>query len=291
MKRSPSAFYLWLLLFGPLQAADATETDWINPSLGDWFVGSNWSGGAVPGYLSEAFIEKGGTALLNSPSGQVHELNVGVLRTYGGNGAGTLLLGSAGRLALTGGIIVGGSPFSGQIGNGTMIVSAGGKVDASGFSSSNMSIADYGPGSVTITDASSHIDLIHGQVQVGDGQQGAGSLKIQNGGELISSYGAIGSNSDSNGSVTVTGANSTWLMSDGIDIGRFGAGTLTISNGGSVRLESNEEPSFESGVGSSAGAIGTVTVTDAGSLWYAEQIFVGGVGQTIRPSALARSIS
>ena len=100
------------------------------------------------------------------------------------------------------------------------------------------------------------------------GSSGMGTLTIANGGTLSSSSifpnsfpGAlIGSSAGSQGTVTVTGAGSTWTNTAGLIVGDLGTGTLTIADGGTVR-------SGGASVGSLAGSQGTATVTGKGSTW------------------------
>ena len=68
------------------------------------------------------------------------------------------------------------------------------------------------------------------------GGQGTGILAIQDGGTVNSGGSSVGLTVGSNGTVTVTGAGSTWINgpSGGLNIGSFGTGTLTIANGGRV---------------------------------------------------------
>jgi len=97
------------------------------------------------------------------------------------------------------------------------------------------------------------------------GGQGTGTLAIQDGGTVNSGGGSIGQSAGSNGTVTVTGPGSSWIngLSGGLNIGGFGAGTLTIANGGTVINITN----FTANIGNGAGSQGAVTVTGAGSAW------------------------
>jgi len=69
-----------------MAATTMAQTTWTNPSLGNWFVSSNWSNG-VPG-SNGASIANGGTALISS----------------GGAGASNFSL-SDGQLLLSGGTL------------------------------------------------------------------------------------------------------------------------------------------------------------------------------------------
>jgi outer membrane autotransporter protein len=62
----------------------------------------------------------------------------------------------------------------------------------------------------------------------------------------------IGEFAGSQGTVTVTGANSTWSNLLGVNIGRLGAGTLTIANGGTVTGPIE--------IATNAGSIGTLNI-------------------------------
>ena len=66
------------------------------------------------------------------------------------------------------------------------------------------------------------------------GQSGVGTLAVQNGGTLTDFGGFVGDLSGSQGTVTVSGAGSTWTNTDTIQVGALGTGTLTIENGGTV---------------------------------------------------------
>lgn len=104
------------------------------------------------------------------------------------------------------------------------------------------------------------------------GNTGTGALTIQNGGTLSSSIGYIGFLSGSTGTVTVTGAGSSWTVPYDLEVGIWGTGTLAIQNGGKVR-------SNASWIGYSAGSTGTVTIDGAGSSMTSSSSFhVGDSG-------------
>jgi T5SS/PEP-CTERM-associated repeat protein len=87
-----------------------------------------------------------------------------------------------------------------------------------------------------------------------------GTLTIQNGGAVSNSLGFIGYNPGSAGTVTVTGAGSSWHNSGALFVGYGGTGTLTIQNGGAV----SDSAGF---IGYNPGSTGTVTVSGAGASW------------------------
>ena len=98
------------------------------------------------------------------------------------------------------------------------------------------------------------------------GANGTGMLTIQNGGTLINEFGAIGNLPGGVGTVTVTGAGSSWTNVDAMVVGGQGTGTLTIQNGGSAE-DGSTASSTGGSIGLAAGSTGTVTVTGPGSSW------------------------
>ena len=59
-------------------------------------------------------------------------------------------------------------------------------------------------------------------------------LTIQNGGTLTDSVGTVGNLPGGLGTVTVSGAGSTWTNTGTVVVGGQGTGTLTIQDGGTV---------------------------------------------------------
>ena len=103
-----------------------------------------------------------------------------------------------------------------------------------------------GPGSSWINGPSGGLNI---------GSFGTGTLTIANGGRVINitNFAAnIGNGAGSQGTVTVTGAGSTWSNSSGVNIGNLGTGTLTIADGGIVTGPVT--------IATNAGAIGTLNI-------------------------------
>jgi outer membrane autotransporter protein len=96
------------------------------------------------------------------------------------------------------------------------------------------------------------------------GPNGIGMLTIQNGGTLADSFATIGNLPGGVGTVTVTGAGSSWSNAGGIVVGGQGTGTLIIQDGGTAQ---DGVSSGGGSIGLSAGSTGTVTVTGTGSSW------------------------
>jgi outer membrane autotransporter protein len=116
-------------------------------------------------------------------------------------------------------------------------------------------------------------DLI-GELHIGE--TGAGTLLIENGGQVSNTIGRIGIDATGEGTVAVTGSGSTWTNSNSLYVGEAGSGSLTIANGGSV------SSSVVSEIGALAGSSGTVTVTGSGSTWTNHgTLFVGSLGNGI----------
>ena len=70
------------------------------------------------------------------------------------------------------------------------------------------------------------------------GSEGQGNLLVQNGAALnVSNLTLLGDLAGSQGSVTITGAGSTFTTTD-LSIGNGGTGALTIANGGTVTVGS-----------------------------------------------------
>lgn len=96
--------------------------------------------------------------------------------------------------------------------------------------------------------------------QINVGNSGSGSLKVEAGGQVSSTYGYIGWDSGSTGTVLVTGNGSSWTTSGEFVAGLSGTGTLTIEAGGKVS-------SARGGIGTYSGSNGSVIVAGAGSSW------------------------
>jgi T5SS/PEP-CTERM-associated repeat protein len=93
------------------------------------------------------------------------------------------------------------------------------------------------------------------------GNAGTGSLTIDAASSVVDIDGIIANAANSSGTVTVTGAGSTWANIGLLRVGARGEGQLTIVDGGRV------ENSINCFLGTFPGATGTVTVTGTGSTW------------------------
>ncbi len=104
------------------------------------------------------------------------------------------------------------------------------------------------------------------------GDEGTGTLTIEDGGTAKDASAYIGHASGGTGTVTVIGTGSAWTTSDYLTIGYEGTGTLTIADGGSV----SSDISY---LGDQFGSTGTATVSGAGSVWTnTADFYVGNIG-------------
>ncbi|WP_292520581.1 autotransporter domain-containing protein [Mesorhizobium sp.] len=156
--------------------------------------------------------------------------------------------------------------FVGYHGSGELTIEDGGMV-----SSLNGYIGDQvgSAGMVTVSGAGSTWSSSGDYIIVG--VRGFGTLTIENGGAVANARGIVGSLEGSQGTVTVSGANSTWTNTGNLDVGAAGYGTLAITDGGTVT-------SVNSAVGDLAGSQGMVTVSGAGSSWTNDHLAVGVQG-------------
>ena len=140
-------------------------------------------------------------------------------------------------------------------------------------------------GRLTVTEGILAVETLHDNVQVGTsdnatgfltiagdgqlgtaavrplmviGQNGAGTLTVQNNGLAFSSDFLLGTNVGSTGAVTLTGQQATIDISGSAQIGDEGTGTMTVSAGALL-------DGALTTIGSNAGSNGTVTITGAGS--------------------------
>jgi T5SS/PEP-CTERM-associated repeat protein len=220
----------------------------------------------------------------------------------GDSGTGTLTVSSGGSLS-NGYLFIGGVIANNGGSSGSVTVDG---IGSNWTDQSDLYIANSGSGSLTVSNGAT---LINGYNNIGavlannagsiglvtiDGtgsswtdsgdlyiaNSGSGSMTVSNGGSVengIAEFGAsIANNAGSIGSVTVTGSTSTWSDDGDLYVGNSGAGTLTISNGGSVTSANIVSGAV---IGNNAGAAGTVTVTGNGSSWIASSdLTVGGSG-------------
>ena len=113
---------------------------------------------------------------------------------------------------------------------------------------------------------------IANELNVGGG--GEGELSILGGGVVTSTTAFLARSGGSNGMVTVDGDGSSWNNSGALKVGFNGTGTLNILNEASVSSGLSEIGSNVLGVGTPSD--GHVTVSDTGSSWTNQGLYIGG---------------
>lgn len=282
--------------FAGLMTASAQLDTWTNNGAGSWFTPGNWSLGTLPTSSTDASISQG-TALISSGTAQARRITLG----NGGTGALEVSNGAALETGIgetgtyysvlgygNGSATVTGTGstwtfavpiYVGVLGNGSLSIENGGKVQQSVTSNWGNSLiigASSGNGSVSISGAGSSFTARDSAgIHIGNDQQG--SLAISNGGSASVGYAYVGGNSGSNGSVTVTGTNSQFLVKNSMSIANTGnvTGSLTVSAGGNVTA--GEDIYLGDSGHSSVLVTGTGSVLRAGSaaaanIWLARSI-------------------
>lgn len=166
-----------------------------------------------------------------------------------------------------------GTLYVGNLGDGILTVSDSATViSTDGY----VGTEDGSDSSALVTGAGSSWDM-SGAFFVGHNDGAVGSVTIADGGSISGLQGILGDLAGSSGTMTVTGSGSVWegvvdagvLYSGDLNVGRFGTGQLTVSDGGLVtgnRLH----------IANEAGSSGTAVVTGSGSsIDIADQLSVG----------------
>ncbi|MCB0340125.1 MAG: hypothetical protein KDD53_11000, partial [Bdellovibrionales bacterium] len=108
-------FLLVLLVATILSDAYGATVTWVNPSSGDWGIGSNWSSGTIPGPSDDVVINSLGGIVVTISSGD-QSINS---------------LSAAGGLHLVGGSL---SVAAGSTVSGELLISSGATLTVSGSS-------------------------------------------------------------------------------------------------------------------------------------------------------------
>jgi T5SS/PEP-CTERM-associated repeat protein len=261
------------------------QTNWTGAVSSDWFATLNWNAG-VPTAGTSANIDtvSPNPTVVASPGGTALNLAIGqsgtgrltiqsggmVTDVFGAVGnlpgsQGTVTVSGAGSMWTTiGNVVVGGQS------TGTVTIQNGGTVNSAGGGSVGLAVGSTGTVMVT-GPGSSWNNGPGGGLNIGS--FGTGTLTIANGGMVINNTAFtanIGNGAGSQGTVTVTGAGSTWSNSSGVNIGNLGTGTLTLVDGGTLT-------DGMGAIGGAPGSQGVVTVTGAGSTWTnTASLLVGG---------------
>jgi T5SS/PEP-CTERM-associated repeat protein len=283
-----------IVIVGDESAGTMTISAGATADLGDLLVGEHGTGnvtvtgagstlqlheGAGIGVFANGTLTLSAGARMGVAGGEyafVFGDSSGVTGTLLVTGAGTVLRADEAEMIV------------GAYGTGYATVSAGAVIN-SGAPGGSVTTAVYVglaagiAGSVTISGANS-IWTTQGEFDLGD--SGSGTLLVESGGTLSSgNYDGVagfieGDQKGSSGVATITGAGSKLTNSGRFVVGNLGAGTLTISAGGSVTTALPAGSELDGAViGSNDGGTGSVTVTGAGSVWtVGTDLIVGAYG-------------
>ena len=261
-----------LLMIGWLVAtprqAFATSRTWLHTTGNwDWLNGSNWSGGVVPSSNDDAIVDNG-TAYVFSGSNNISSLTVGnsgtgcliLNHTDGGitvgGGTGTLTLaknaGSVGTLYLGdsyqssgAGVLDAGAVIGGN-GSATVNFRHTGSYTFSPNLVGNLSVNKLLSGTTVLTGSNNYSGLTTvsaGELDVYGSLSTTGSIVVGGStgaafgvkGGVVNNYEAyIGEDAGSFGAATVTSG--TWNANNGLTVGYYGTGSLTISGSGVVNV-------------------------------------------------------
>lgn len=229
-------------LSSPLQAETKS---WVVGTSG-WTLSDSWSGGTVPGLSDDAVIANGGSAYLIHQAGpNIHSLTLG-----GSGGSGDLHWDAPS----TSDFITHATSFLGKDGGtGTITLQAGTTWDGSAadlvVGLSGTGVMNINGGTVKNTFAQVGADAgTTGTINVNSGglweqtqglvlgSNGIGNLNVLSGGVAENAEASVGRYAGSRGNVVVSGGASTWSNSSYVQLGDAGAGTLTVSAGGLVRV-------------------------------------------------------
>ena len=228
-------------------------------SSGTLNIGGATPGAGTAGTLNAGTLNGGpGTAILNFNQTDATIFSASIIGSthVNQNGPGTTTLTAA-------------NTYTGvtTVSAGTLTVTSGGSIDGT----STVTIDGAASGSPTLSVSASGSSVTStGTMTVG--WSDTGTLNITNGGTLSNySYGYIGYNSYSAGTVTVDGSGSQWNNSSDLFVGFSGTGSLSITNGGTV----SDSAGY---IGNNSGSTGTVTVDGIGSLWNNGGVLVAPSG-------------
>ncbi len=244
------------------------------------------NGAAVFGNYSNATVNiTNGGSLTVDGSDESHGFGA-YIGWHGGSTSTVSLSGVNSSLTLNNGALV-----VGNWGNGTLNIDNNATVTTN--STDNISLylgrGRNGNGTINLADTGTTLNI--GSLAI-VGDEGTGNLTIYNGAFLSlsgwdeedhSSDGAtlmIGRQETGNGSVYVTGTNSTLQITDdgyATYIGVDGTGALTVANGGYFHQSGYDNANMGIYLGFNSGSNGTLTITDNNTIMNADQgsIFVG----------------
>jgi T5SS/PEP-CTERM-associated repeat protein len=269
--------------------ANAVSGASANLTIGRDVRGSGTVDVTNSGHVTSAgFVSVGesGSGTLNIGSGgwvTAHDMNIGNQTSGVGN---VTVGGGAGQstLTLNNSLVVGNSSTA----TSTLTVNSGGVVNVNGNAFLGIGSVAGGVGSVTVDGGS--LSVVGTNAFPSVGNNGTGTLTVQNGGQFTSSILSVGSGVTGNGTVNIIGTgvgSPTQTMvnlspalgtnAPNLDIGAQGTANMTVSNGAIVNFavaNANCASMFcGSFVGDGAGSTAHLTLTGAGTTMN-----VGGSG-------------
>ena len=271
------------------------------------------NGGAVSaGHLTLGhFAGATGTLTLSGPDASA-SISTNETTVVGRDGTGTVTiqngatfstgnagLGSSGSVHITGTDSVWnvGDLTVGELGTGSLTVENDGLLNAGTLRASFSDLSGNGnitarglvfdhSSTVTLTGTQTNLsfgsggnlalDLDGSTGTLGVGYRGSGTLRIEEGAQITSGWGQIGTLAGSNGNLTISGENTSWTINNGspsfvnmMVVGQGGTGTLRVEAGASLHNESGY-------IGFDNGSSGSATVTGTDSVWTnTRDLYVG----------------
>jgi T5SS/PEP-CTERM-associated repeat protein/autotransporter-associated beta strand protein len=268
---------IFLYFLSSLSYAD----DWTGTTSTDWFTPSNWSAG-IPTSTTDVNINAAGFSPTLTAAGAVaNNFFIGSTspNTFNINTGGSLQSANAyiGYAASGTALITG--PNAVWNNSGEMIVadlsnsSATFDITAGGIA--NTGSASIGSqvsasGTVVLSDIGSAWNIANSFYV---GENGSGTLIVGNGATVTSGTSVVGLGGTSSGFVSIDGAGTSWKNSGDLTISDgSSSGELDISDGALVT-------DVNGVIANSAGSIGLVSITDAGTVWNnSNSLTIGNAG-------------
>ncbi|WP_349961485.1 autotransporter domain-containing protein [Rhizobium sp. ZPR3] len=260
--------------------AVAASLSWTGAADSNWNNANNWSTAAVPNSVSSVVIDGGNfpAEILAGDSASTGDLTVGLASDGTLTALGALQTSSAsigshagvtGTFDLTGSAANwqnSGTLLVGDQGTGTFTVSAGGQYTGSG--PVYVGYASGSNGSVTVSGQSSF--TLSGGQSLFVGYDGQGSFDLTDGATASTGDATLGYGTGGTGSVSVSGAGTSWLIDGDLVVGRDGTGTIIIATGATV---SNDNATIGLGNG---GGTSSATISGLGSQWTTSGVLTVG---------------
>lgn len=195
----------------------------------------------------------GGSGTATLSNGGTLDAGTGGLNVGGGGGRGTLIVNGSGSVESFGTYDAVGNATGSQ---GSVVLDGAG---ASWTSQGNLTIGNDGTGTVTVDGGT--LDAGTGGLNVGGYGGGTGTLVVKDSGsvESLGTYDNVGSGTHSHGSVVLDGAGASWTSQGNLTIGNQGTGAVTVDGGNLTAV---------GGIilGESVGAAGTLTLSNGGTV-------------------------